>query len=156
MVLSSVIRAASRVNRSCAVSHCCRRATYSTDSKGRYFTKKHEWVTVKDNIGTVGISNYAQDALGEVVYVQLPEVGTAVEAGDECGALESVKAASEVYTPVSGTITEKNVAVEKTPALINQSCFEDGWLFRVKLSKTDELNGLLDQTAYEKYLEEDH
>ncbi|KAJ2954556.1 hypothetical protein O0L34_g2840 [Tuta absoluta] len=160
MVLASVIRSMSRLSRS-SLSHCCRptsasAAAYSTDNKGRYFTKKHEWVSVNDSIGTVGISEYAQDALGEVVFAQLPEAGVQVAAGDECGALESVKAASEVYTPVSGTITEKNESVEKTPSLINKSTYEDGWLFRLKLSKPEELNNLMDQAAYEKYLEESH
>lgn len=109
---------------------------------------------MNDNIGTIGISTYAQDALGEVVYVQLPEVGREVAAGDECGALESVKAAGEVYSPVSGTITEKNTVLESKPALINKSCYEDGWLFRIKLSNIHEVKQLMDQTTYDKYLEE--
>merc|ERR1719222_823168 len=87
----------------------------------RFFTKKHEWVEVEGTKGTVGISKYAADALGDVVYAQLPEPGDTLAAGDECGALESVKAASEVYSPVSGAVTEKNVVVEDGPALINQS-----------------------------------
>ncbi|XP_050361134.1 glycine cleavage system H protein-like [Nymphalis io] len=155
MVLGSLMRSATRFSRS-GVTHCCRRAFYSTDNKGRYYTKKHEWVSVDSGIGTIGVSSYAQDSLGEVVFVQLPDVGRTVAAGDECGALESVKAASEVYTPVSGSITEKNDAVESTPSLINKSCYEEGWLFRVKLSTPDELQQLMNQTEYEKYLEESH
>ncbi|CAH2231674.1 jg19490 [Pararge aegeria aegeria] len=116
-------------------------------NNGRYYTRDHEWVTVDAGVGTVGISNYAQEALGEVVFVQLPEVGSAVASGDECGAVESVKAASEIVAPVSGTIVEKNSAVESTPSLINKSYFDEGWLFRVKLSAPDELKQLMDQTA---------
>ncbi|XP_063838154.1 glycine cleavage system H protein-like [Ostrinia nubilalis] len=153
MVLTGLVRSVSRAGR-CARAHYCSRALYSTENKARYYTKKHEWVSVSDNIGTVGISSYAQDALGEVVFAQLPEVGREVAAGDECGALESVKAASEVYTPVSGVVTEKNDNVESTPSLINKSCYEEGWLFRVKLSKPEELRQLLDQAAYDQHLQD--
>ncbi|KAL4704326.1 hypothetical protein ACJJTC_012902 [Scirpophaga incertulas] len=155
MVVSGLVRAVASVGRT-AVSRSCRRATFATDVKGRFFTKKHEWVSVKDDVGTVGISSYAQDALGEVVYAQLPEAGTQVAAGDECGALESVKAASEVYTPVSGTVIEKNSKVESTPSLINKSCYEEGWLFRVKLSNPEELQRLMDQAAYDQFLKDSH
>ncbi|XP_059059714.1 glycine cleavage system H protein, mitochondrial-like isoform X2 [Achroia grisella] len=158
MVLSGIVRVATRMSRSGLRVQCCRQAMYSTasDAKDRFYTKKHEWVSVSDNIGTVGISSYAQDALGEVVYAQLPDVGREISAGEETGALESVKAASEIYTPVSGTVTEKNDAVESTPALINKSCYEEGWLFRVKLSKPEELKLLMDKATYDKYLEESH
>ncbi|XP_034839441.1 glycine cleavage system H protein-like [Maniola hyperantus] len=155
MVLCSVLRTVSRLSRT-HVTHCCRRALYSTNSKGRFYTKDHEWLTVDAGVGTVGISKYAQDALGEVVFVQLPEVGTTVAAGEECGALESVKAASEILAPVSGTIVEKNSPVEATPSLINKSCFEEGWLFRLTLSAPEELQQLMDQAAYDKFLEETH
>ncbi|XP_039763817.1 glycine cleavage system H protein-like [Pararge aegeria] len=155
MVLCSVIRTVSRFGRS-GITPRCRRTLYSTESKGRYYTRDHEWVTVDAGVGTVGISNYAQEALGEVVFVQLPEVGSAVASGDECGAVESVKAASEIVAPVSGTIVEKNSAVESTPSLINKSYFDEGWLFRVKLSAPDELKQLMDQTAYDKFLEDSH
>ena len=120
-----------------------------------YFTKKHEYVDVSDDgtTGTVGITNYAQEALGDVVYAQLPEPDDSVEAGVDCGALESVKAASELYSPVSGTVIEKNEKVEDVPALINNSAEDEGWLFKVKLSKADEeLKKLMDKTAYEAYL----
>lgn len=93
---------------------------------GRKYTDKHEWVSVEGKIGTIGISKYAQEALGDIVYAQLPEIGTDLAQKDECGALESVKAASEVYSPVSGKVTEKNTAVEETPALINTSCYDEG------------------------------
>ncbi|CAG9558054.1 unnamed protein product [Danaus chrysippus] len=153
MVLAKLLRSTARF---AGVTNCCSRAVYSTQIKGRLYTKKHEWVSLEGGIGTIGISNYAQDALGEVVFVQLPEVGRTVAAAEEVGALESVKAASEVYSPVSGTVTEKNDAVESSPSLINKSCYEDGWLFKVKLSKTEELQSLMDQETYDKYLEESH
>lgn len=87
-----------------------------------------------------------------MVFAQLPDVGAAITQGDECGALESVKAASEVYSPVSGTVTEKNTEVEETPNLVNSSCYEKGWLFKVKLSKPDEVAALMDEDKYEEFL----
>ncbi|XP_063634674.1 glycine cleavage system H protein, mitochondrial-like [Cydia splendana] len=120
--------------------------------RGKLFTKKHEWISITNNIGTIGISNYAQEALGEVVYCQLPEVGTELVAGQECAALESVKAASEVYAPVSGTVTEKNKEVESSPGLINKSCYGEGWLFRVRLSQTSNFDNLMTHAAYEDLL----
>lgn len=124
----------------------------------RLFTDKHEWVLVDGKIGTVGISDYAQEALGDVVYAQLPDVGVQVKQKDECGALESVKAASEIYSPVSGKIIEKNVQVEETPSLINTSCYDKGWLFKLELSNTGELQGLMEEAKYKEYLktQEDH
>ncbi|KAL1517081.1 hypothetical protein ABEB36_000891 [Hypothenemus hampei] len=124
----------------------------------RLFTEKHEWVQVDGKIGTVGISHYAQEALGDVVYAQLPEVGTEIQQKDECGALESVKAASEIYSPVSGKVVEKNVAVEESPSLINTSCYEKGWLFKLELSNESELQELMNETKYKEYLktQEDH
>lgn len=103
----------------------------------------------------MGISNYAQEALGDVVYAQLPDIGTSFRQSDECGALESVKAASEIYSPVSGDVTEKNVAVEETPSLVNTSCYEKGWLFKVKLAKPSELDDLLSEKQYEEFLKSD-
>merc|ERR1712020_145241 len=97
--------------------------------------------------------------IGDVVYAQLPEVDADVIVGEECGALESVKAASELYSPVSGTVVEKNSAVEDLPALINSSPQDEGWLFKVKFSNSEELNDLLDQSSYDEYLktqEDDH
>merc|ERR1712165_208362 len=122
----------------------------------RFFTKKHEWVEVDGAKGTVGISKYAADALGDVVYAQLPEPGDTIAAGDECGALESVKAASEVYSPMSGTVTEKNLVVEDGPALINQNAEDEGWLFKMDLTTaTDEVSELMNSAAYETYLKEE-
>lgn len=120
----------------------------------RRFTEKHEWVDVTGNIGTIGITNYAQESLGDIVYAQLPEVGGEFEQMDECGALESVKAASELYSPVSGKVTEINTAVEEQPALINQSCYDEGWLFKMELTAPAELEELMDEEAYEKFLKD--
>merc|ERR1712001_101523 len=106
-----------------------RSLTTSRQFQVMYYTKKHEWVNVEsDNVGTIGITSYAQEALGDIVYAQLPQPDDTVERGEECGALESVKAASEVYSPVSGTVSEKNEAVEAAPSLINTSAMEEGWL----------------------------
>ncbi|CAG4939493.1 unnamed protein product [Parnassius apollo] len=112
-------------------------------------------MVVEKDIGTVGISNYAQESLGDIVFAQLPDCGTEIIAGDECGALESVKAASEIYSPVSGTVTEKNSDVENKPSLINTSCFDKGWLFKIKLSKPQELDELMNGDEYEKFLKTD-
>jgi glycine cleavage system H protein len=110
---------------------------------------------VDGQIGTVGISEYAQEALGDVVYAQLPDVGTHFRQSDECGALESVKAASELYSPVSGDVTEKNSAVEDSPSLVNTSCYDKGWLFKIKLAKKGELDELLSEQQYAEYLKTD-
>ncbi|XP_030762811.1 glycine cleavage system H protein, mitochondrial [Sitophilus oryzae] len=124
----------------------------------KLFTAKHEWVQVDGKIGTVGISDYAQEALGDVVYAQLPDVGTVVKQKDECGALESVKAASEIYSPLSGKVVEKNVAVEETPSLINSSCYDKGWLFKLELTNETELSELMKEDKYKEFLktEESH
>ncbi|XP_037045265.1 glycine cleavage system H protein, mitochondrial [Bradysia coprophila] len=125
--------------------------------KERLYTEKHEWVLVDGETGTVGISSYAQEALGDIVFAQLPTVGQSLKQHEECGALESVKAASELYSPISGSVVEKNDAVENTPSLVNTSCYEDGWLFRVKITKRDELTSLMDEKTYEQYLQKaDH
>jgi len=109
-------------------------------------------VELEGKIGTVGISSYAQEALGDIVYAQLPDVGTELDQFDECGALESVKAASELYTPVSGKVTEKNTEVEETPSIINRHCYDKGWLFKLELKNADELKGLMDEKAYNAFL----
>jgi len=124
----------------------------SQTQKERFYTKKHEWVNIDGSSATVGVSKYAADALGDVVYAQLPEPGDSFAAGDEIGALESVKAASEVYTPVSGQVTEKNLAVEDGPALINQSPEGEGWLFKLDLGNPGEADALMKAADYEAYL----
>jgi len=121
----------------------------------RRYSDKHEWVSLDANdshLGTVGISKYAQESLGDVVYVQLPEVGATFSEGDEVGAVESVKAASEIYTPVSGEIVEVNEALEEKPSLVNKDCLGEGWIFKIRLSKADEFASLMDEEAYEKFL----
>jgi len=128
----------------------------TSDVKGRYYTEKHEWIDVVDKIGTVGISHYAQEALGDVVYAELPTIGTEVKIKDECGALESVKAASELYSPVSGKVVEINTQVETKPALINQSCYENGWLFKLELSSPEEIPNLMNEEQYAEFLKQDH
>ncbi|XP_059523293.1 glycine cleavage system H protein, mitochondrial [Myotis daubentonii] len=118
----------------------------------RKFTEKHEWITTENGIGTVGISNFAQEALGDVVYCSLPEIGTKLNKQDEFGALESVKAASELYSPLSGEVTEINTALVENPGLVNKSCYEDGWLIKMTLSNPSELDELMSEEAYEKYI----
>ncbi|CAI9181047.1 unnamed protein product [Rangifer tarandus platyrhynchus] len=114
--------------------------------------EKHDWVTTENGVGTVGISNFAQEALGDVVYCSLPEVGTKLNKQEEFGALESVKAASELYSPLSGEVTEINKALAENPALVNKSCYEDGWLIKMTFSNPSELDELMSEEAYEKYI----
>lgn len=128
----------------------------SSSDSSRLYTKKHEWISmVGNNVGRVGISNHAQEALGDVVYVQLPEVGAKFNQFDEAGAIESVKAASELLTPVSGDIVKVNDKLEDKPSLINSDCYGDGWLFDIKVDESDQLDKLMNQDQYEKYLRED-
>merc|ERR1712029_838402 len=137
-----VFRVAAPVLRQVSKAFVTSRTIYtSRNLQALYFTKKHEWVNVEGETGTVGISNYAQEALGDIVYAQLPDVEDSVTVGEECGSLESVKAASELYSPVSGTVTQKNDAVEAAPSLINTSPMKDG-LFKVKLSDLEEVKEL--------------
>uniref|UniRef100_A0A8B9GKQ5 Glycine cleavage system H protein n=1 Tax=Amazona collaria TaxID=241587 RepID=A0A8B9GKQ5_9PSIT len=118
----------------------------------RKFTEKHEWISVENGIGTVGISNFAQEALGDVVYCSLPEIGTKLSKHDEFGALESVKAASELYSPLSGEVTECNDALADNPGLVNKSCYQDGWLIKITVENPAELDELMNEDAYEKYI----
>ncbi|XP_029804175.1 glycine cleavage system H protein, mitochondrial-like [Suricata suricatta] len=118
----------------------------------RKFTDKHEWITTEHGIGTVAISNFAQEALGDVVYCSLPEVGTKLNKQEEFGALESVKAASELCSPLSGEVTEVNEALAENPKLVNKSCYEDGWLIKITISNPSELDDLMSEEAYEKYI----
>ena len=120
----------------------------------RYFTKDHEWIDVAGDTGTVGITDYAQGQLGDITFVELPVVGTAVSKGDSVSVVDSVKAASDVYTPVSGTVSDVNGALEGEPELVNTDAEVGGWLFRLTLSDPSELAALLDQAAYEAYIAE--
>lgn len=114
------------------------------------YTKSHEWIDVADETGTVGITDHAQNELSDVVFVELPEVGRTVEAGEAVAVVESVKAASDIYSPVSGEITAVNDSLSDDPALVNSTAFTDGWLFKVKLSAVDELEKLLPAEKYAK------
>ncbi|MGH7004154.1 MAG: glycine cleavage system protein GcvH [Alphaproteobacteria bacterium] len=113
-----------------------------------YFTEDHEWVRVEGDIATVGITDHAQDQLGDLVFVQLPEVGQSLSKGDAAVVVESVKAASDVYAPLDGEVTEVNEATASDPALVNASAASDGWLWKMKLSDTAQLTGLLDEAGY--------
>ena len=117
------------------------------------YTEEHEWITVDGDVGTVGISDYAQEQLGDVVYVELPEVGTDVARGDEAAVVESVKAASEVYAPVSGTVVERNEALSDNPALVNEAATTDGWFYKLRLADPREIEGLMDAAAYAAFVE---
>ncbi|XP_062403492.1 glycine cleavage system protein H (aminomethyl carrier), a [Sardina pilchardus] len=116
------------------------------------YTDKHEWVRVDDGVGTVGISSFAQEALGDVVYCGLPDVGTQLSQSDEFGALESVKAASELYSPLTGEVVEVNEALADKPGLVNKSCYKDGWLMKMTITNPAELDSLMDEAAYERYI----
>lgn len=118
----------------------------------RYFTEDHEWIELDGDIGTVGITDYAQGQLGDIVFVDVPEEGKELAKGDEAAVVESVKAASDVYTPVSGTVIEGNAALADTPALVNEDPEGDGWFFKLTLSDTAELDGLMDEAAYEAFV----
>ncbi|MET3760434.1 glycine cleavage system protein GcvH [Sphingomonas sp. UYEF23] len=118
----------------------------------RYFTEDHEWVDVDGDIGTVGISEYAQSQLGDIVFVDVPEEGKALTKGDDAAVVESVKAASDVYSPVSGTVIEGNPALTETPGLVNEEPESDGWFFKLTLSDPDELSGLMDEIAYAAFV----
>lgn len=117
--------------------------------EGLYYSESHEFVKVEGEYGYIGITDYAQNALGNVVYVDMPEVDDEINAGEEFGAVESVKAASDLNAPVSGTVVEVNTALEDTPELINQDAFAN-WIIKVKLSDPSELDNLMDAKAYEE------
>ena len=117
-----------------------------------YFTKEHEWVSVDGDTATVGISNHAQEQLGDIVFAEVPEAGRRVTKGQEAAVVESVKAASDVYAPVSGEVTEGNQAVADDPSLINSDPEGVGWFFKLKLDNPGELDGLMDEAAYRAWI----
>ena len=119
----------------------------------RYFTDEHEWIDVEGDSATVGITDYAQEQLGDIVFVELPDVGAALDQGGDAAVVESVKAASDVYAPISGEVTETNGALEEEPALVNTSPEEEGWFFRMSLGDADQLKGLMDDKAYKAFVE---
>lgn len=118
----------------------------------RYFTDEHEWVDVSGDIATVGITDYAQEQLGDIVFVELPEEGKSFDKGDDAAVVESVKAASDVYAPVSGEVVEINGALEEEPGLVNSEAEEEGWFFKLRLTDATELDGLMDEAAYKEFV----
>ena len=117
-----------------------------------YYTKDHEWIAVDGTAGTIGITDYAQSQLGDITYVELPEVGATLAKGDAPCVVDSVKAASDVYSPVGGRVSAVNEALNDKPELVNTAAESDGWLFRVDLSDPAELDGLIDRAAYDAYV----
>ena len=117
------------------------------------YTKDHEWVRVEGDIGTVGVSDHAQHQLGDVVFVELPEVGRQLQQGKEAAVVESVKAASDVFAPVSGEVIEANADLENDPSLVNAGAETTGWFFKLRLSNPSELDGLMDEAAYKAFVE---
>ena len=118
----------------------------------RYFSEDHEWIEIEGDLGTVGITDYAQGQLGDITFVELPEVGAAIGKGDSVSVVGSVKAAPDVYTPVSGTVAEVNGALADEPELVNTQAETGGWLFRVTLSDASELGSLMDDAAYKAFV----
>ncbi|KEO90081.1 glycine cleavage system protein H [Erythrobacter longus] len=119
----------------------------------RYFTDEHEWIDVEGESATVGITDYAQEQLGDIVFVELPSVGTMLDKGGDAAVVESVKAASDVYAPISGEVTEGNDALEEEPALVNSSPEEEGWFFRMTIGDKAELEGLMDDKGYKAFVD---
>ena len=120
----------------------------------RYFTDEHEWIDVEGDTATVGITDYAQEQLGDIVFVELPDVGAMLDKGGDASVVESVKAASDVYAPLTGEVTEANPALEEEPALVNTSPEEEGWFFKLTISDKDELAGLMNGKAYKSFCDE--
>ena len=121
-----------------------------------FFTKDHEWVRVDGDLAVIGITDYAQSQLGDVVYVELPEIGRRVEQGKEAAVVESVKAASEVYAPVSGEVAEVNEELAADPAKVNADPLGEGWFLKLRLDDPKQLDGLMDEAAYQRFVEEQH
>lgn len=119
------------------------------------YTKEHEWVKVEGNIATVGITDYAQDSLGDVVYVELPQEGASVTKHEPFGVVESVKAVSDLYAPLSGSVTEVNDAIVDSPEAINEDPYGDAWMIKVEISSASELGDLLTADEYQKFIEEE-
>jgi glycine cleavage system H protein len=117
---------------------------------GLRYSKEHEWVAIEDSAATIGITDYAQNRLGEIVYVELPAVGDKISKDDPFGVVESVKAVSDIYAPVSGTVTEVNEDLPQSPETVNEDPYGDGWLVKVKMSDPSEVDDLMDQDEYEE------
>jgi glycine cleavage system H protein len=121
---------------------------------GLLYSKEHEWLKIDGDVGTVGITDYAQNSLGDIVYVELPRVGQTIQQHGSIGVVESVKAVSDLYTPVGGEVVEINPALEADPALVNRDAFGEGWLYKVKLADAAERGALLDPQAYDALVAE--
>jgi len=119
------------------------------------YTEEHEWVLVEEDVVTVGITDFAQDQLGDVVFVELPEVGDRLETGKPFGVVESVKAVSDVYAPISGEVIEINEDLPDEPELLNTSAYEDGWMVKIRLTDPAELDDLMDSAEYQEFIEQD-
>jgi len=120
----------------------------------RYYTDEHEWIDVEADVATVGITDYAQRQLGDIVFVELPEVGALIEQGKDAAVVESVKAASDVYAPITGEITEVNPALVEDPSLVNSAPEDGGWFFKMTMADVGELDGLMDEDGYKAFAEE--
>jgi glycine cleavage system H protein len=120
-----------------------------------YYAKTHEWLKIDDDIATVGITDFAQNQLSDITFVELPDVGREVEAGDEVAVVESVKAASDIYSPVAGTIVEVNANLEDSPDMINASPYDAGWLFKIELRKEEDIDNLMSAEEYAEVCNED-
>jgi len=119
-----------------------------------FYTESHEWIRIDGDIATIGISDFAQHELGDIVFVELPDVGMKVSAGEPCGSIEAVKAVEDMISPLSGKIAERNTDLEDSPDLINKSPYEDGWIMKVNFSNKDELDNLLSAVEYKKIIPE--
>ena len=124
----------------------------SNVSNENFYTREHEWVRIEGNTAEIGITYHAQKALGDIVFVELPEIDDEIDSGDEFGSVESVKAVSSLFMPVSGRITAVNTELKDSPELINEECYDDGWMIRVELIKPDESADLLSAEEYEEFL----
>ncbi|MDC0188221.1 glycine cleavage system protein GcvH [bacterium] len=124
----------------------------SNVSNENFYTREHEWVRIEGNKAEIGITYHAQKALGDIVFVELPEIDDEIDSGDEFGSVESVKAVSSLFMPVSGRITAVNTELKDSPELINEECYDDGWMIRVELIKPDESADLLSAEEYEQFL----
>ena len=116
------------------------------------YSEDHEWISIEGDVGTVGITDFAQEQLGDIVFVELPEAGTALGKGDQAGVVESVKAASEIYAPVAGEIVEVNDILADTPETVNAAAESGGWFFKIRLADMTELDGLMDEAAYKAFI----
>ena len=120
---------------------------------GFYYTKEHEWIHIEDNYATIGISEYAQSALGDITFVELPAIDDELEQFEQFASVESVKAASDIYAPMSGRVTEVNNDLEENPELVNKDCYEKGWIARIELSSDSEVSKLMGADEYRNYLD---